>query len=233
MSRRYAVYFAPPAGSALEAFGRSWIGRDHVTGEPVEPPTLGGLSAGCQRAIAAFPRRYGFHATLKAPFELAPGRTREELLGALRAFARDRPRFVAPPLSLEGLSGFIAFKLSAPSPEMDALAAGCVAAFEPFRAPLALADIARRRASGLSARQDRYLMRWGYPYVMEEFRFHMTLTGRLEEPSRSVVLDALRPVTGDLTRAPLPVDAISLYEQPARDQPFLLTARFPLCPAAA
>lgn len=228
MSRRYAIYYPPPAGSPLEAFGRSWIGRDHVTSEPIEPPAVEGLSAARQRNITAFPRVYGFHATLKAPFELAPERTRAELVDALEDFARSRMRLEAPPLELQGLSGFIAFTLSAPAPEMDALAAACVESFEPFRAPPGEGERARRRASGLTPRQERYLGRWGYPYVMEEFRFHMTLTGRLEQPERTFVLDALRPLTRHLSEAPLPVHAIGLYEQPSRDEPFVLTRRFAL-----
>lgn len=227
MSRRFAIYFAAPEGSALEAFGRSWIGRDHVTGAPVEPPRVEGLSAARQREVAAFPRHYGFHATLKAPFELAPGRRRDELVTALAGFAGLRRPFAAPPVEVRALSSFIAFKLSARSVEMEALAADCVATFEPFRAPLRTVEIERRRAAGLSARQDRYLLAWGYPYVFEEFDFHMTLTGRLQDPERRQALDALRTLAAPLTGVPLLVDGVSLYEQPERDRPFRLTARFP------
>ena len=34
--------------------------------------------------------------------------------------------------------------------------------------------------SGLTDRQEALLTQWGYPYVMEEFRFHITLTGALD-----------------------------------------------------
>lgn len=225
--RRFAVYFAPPEGSRLEAFGRSWIGRDHVTGKAVEPPRIDGLSTARQREIAAFPRTYGFHATLKAPFELRERRTLAELFDAAAAFAASRSPFTAPPLAIQGLSGFIAFKLSEPSPEMDSLAADCVREFEDFRAPLRPADIERRRAGGLTDRQDRYMLAFGYPYVFEEFRFHMTLTGRLQDPERTVVLKALRDLARPLDGEALPVDAICLYEQAGRDAPFILTHRFP------
>ena len=125
------------------------------------------------------------------------------------------------------LSGFIAFMLGEPSGEMDRLAADCVRAFEPFRAALRAEDLERRLAGGLSEREQRYLLIWGYPYVFEEFRFHMTLTGRLDQPERSEVLDVLRALAAPIMSQPLVVDALSLYEQPSRDQPFLLTARFP------
>lgn len=225
--RRYAIYFAAPEGSALEAFGRSWIGRDHVTGQPVEPPTVPGLDPERQREVAAFPRHYGFHATLKAPFKLHPERTRDELIAALGEFARARRPFAAPPVEPMGLSGFIAFKLTDASPEMDELAADCVRAFEAFRAPLDDQDIRRRRASGLTPRQDEYLLKWGYPYVFEEFRFHMTLTGRLQDPERARVLEAVRKLARPIRDRPLRVDAISLHEQPAHAEPFCQTRRFP------
>jgi putative phosphonate metabolism protein len=227
VSRRFAIYYAPSEGSSLEAFGRSWIGRDHVTGNAVEPPRIPGLSAARQRELAAFPWTYGFHATLKAPFELREQRTRNELVDAATAFATGRQRFTAPPLEVQGLSGFIAFKLTQPSPEVDRLAADCVTAFEPFRAPLRPADLERRRAGGLTERQDRYMLSFGYPYVFEEFRFHMTLTGRLQDPERYAVLQELRALAAPLGGRALSVDAICLYEQASRDEPFVLTRRFP------
>jgi putative phosphonate metabolism protein len=225
--RRYAIYYAPAEGSALEAFGRSWIGRDHVTGAPIDPPVVPGLDAARQRQVSAFPRHYGFHATLTAPVELHPERTRDELVASLREFAAARKAFLGPPVAPMGLSGFIAFKLTGPCAPLHQLADDCVRSFEPFRAPLREDDVARRRAGGLTPRQVCYLVEWGYPYVFEEFRFHMTLTGRLQDPERSQVLDAVQKLAVPLIDQPLQVDAVSLYEQSARDEPFLLTARFP------
>ena len=48
-----------------------------------------------------------------------------------------------------------------------------------FRAPLNEAEIARRRPESLTPRQRDLLARFGYPYVMEEFQFHLTLSDRL------------------------------------------------------
>lgn len=225
--RRFAIYYAPPDDTALAAFGRRWIGRDHVTGAQVEPPAVPGLSGERQRALTAFPRHYGFHATLKAPFELHPERTRSQLITALLAFAAHRSPFEAPPVEPMNLAGFIAFKLTAPSAAMDRLAADCVRTFEPFRAPLRRQQIERRRSAGLTDRQEWNLVTWGYPYVFEEFRFHMTLTGPLDQPERDQVLALLRGLAAPILTQPLRVEAVSLYEQAADDQPFLLTASFP------
>jgi Protein of unknown function (DUF1045) len=126
------------------------------------------------------------------------------------------------------ISGFIACTLSAPSRPFEDLASDCVRALEPFRAPLSDEEIARRRQGGLTPRQDAYLLAWGYPYVFEEFRFHMTLTGRLQEPERSRVLAMLGARFEAIAGTALEVDAIAIYEQPDRDSPFLMSARYPL-----
>jgi Protein of unknown function (DUF1045) len=126
------------------------------------------------------------------------------------------------------ISGFIACTLSAPSRPLEDLASDCVRALEPFRAPPSDEEIARRRQGGLTPRQDAYLLEWGYPYVFEEFRFHMTLTGRLEEPLRGRVLAILQVRSKAIAGTPLSIDAIAVYEQPDRDRPFLMSARYPL-----
>ena len=227
MTRRYAIYFAPPPGSELEAFGRRWLGRDHVTGDLVESEAIDGLSGDHQQRITKSARHYGFHATLKAPFALREGYTGDELHKAAEQFALRRKIFEAPPLKLSSLSRWIALTLSTPSPEMDALAEDCVRDFEPFRAPLSDHDIERRRKNGLTPRQDGQLLAFGYPHIFEDFHFHMTLAGPLELPEKDKILDLLRDRAAPLENHPLLVDAIAIYEQPDRDQPFTQTARFP------
>lgn len=227
MSRRCAIYYAPPPGSELETFGRSWIGRDHLDGNPVEHLAIEGFAPEELETYTAFPRFYGFHATLKAPFALASGATVEALDDAVRAFAAGCRPFACPRLQVSGLSSFIALTLSARCPEMQMLADDCTRAFERFRAPLGDDELERRRAGGLSERQDEHLVRFGYPYVFEDFHFHMTLTGPLGEPEHSRVLEALCALARPITEAPFGVDAIAVYEQPDRATPFTLTRRYP------
>lgn len=223
---RWAVYFAPPVRGPLWAFAARWLGRDAASG--AEPGREGPLPAERLAAITAAPRRYGFHATLKPPFALAPGRDAAALHRAARRLAAGQRPFLAPPLELASLGGFLALTLSAPSPEMDALAAACVAGLDRFRAPPAPEELARRRAAGLTPEQEALLARWGYPHVMQAFRFHMTLTGRLEPAEREAVRTWLAPRLAPFCAAPLPVEAIALYRQPAPDAPFTLEATLPL-----
>ena len=77
---------------------------------------------------------------------------------------------------MELIGGFVAIVPATPSPGLDELAADCVTGFERFRLPMTAQERSRRLAAGLSQHQTANLERWGYPYVFEEFRFHMTLT---------------------------------------------------------
>ena len=202
---RYAIYYTPPPESALADFGAAWFAR----------------TAPCLDA----PRRYGFHGTLKAPFRLAAGTSEEELLAAVGELAATRAALCGPPLALAALAGFLALVPSAPFAELDGLAAECVAAFDRFRAPPTGAELARRRRAGLGPRQAALLLRWGYPYVMEAFRFHMTLTERLGpgELARERALAAA--LLGEALPA-LCIDALTVAAEPAQGASFRELRRF-------
>src|SRR5262245_28649656 len=109
---RYAIYFAPAAGSPLAQFGALCLGRDVATGEAKAQPRIDGLSPERWQTLTASPRRYGFHATLKAPFHLAEGRTREGLVDQLERFANLQRPFDAPGLRVARIADFLALVLS-------------------------------------------------------------------------------------------------------------------------
>jgi len=229
MIRRYAIYFAPPPVSALAELGAEILGRDPETGESRPQPRLDGLDPGRFHAITEDARHYGFHATLKAPFPLAEGVSGEALHAAAAALAAARPPAAGPALALASIGGFLALVPSSAAPEVHALADACVEAFDRFRAPLTAAELEQRRRSPLTPAQDRHLERWGYPYVFDEFRFHMTLTARLTDKAehervRALLAERTAPVCID----PLRIDAIAVYEQADRQSPFIVTGRYPL-----
>ncbi len=231
---RHAIYWAPPAGSPLARLGATWLGRDAETGEAVPRSVALDIDPAQAEALTDSPRFYGFHGTLKPPFALSPGHTAGALRDALTTFAACRPPLVLPPLSVTAIGPFIALIPSAPVPALDDLAAACVADLDTFRAPPDAADLARRQAAGLSERQAALLARWGYPYVMEEFRFHLTLTGPIVDATdRAAVLDALRDLCAPVCATPPPLDALALFHQPDWNAPFRLVARSPLGTALA
>lgn len=225
---RYAVYFAPPSDHLFARFGAAWLGRDALGGKPVPRPPLPGWIDTRLDAITAEPRRYGFHATLKPPFALAQGRSEEDLLDAIDALARTRGPVPLDSLGIASLGGFVALTLRARSGAVDALAAACVAELDRFRAPSDAAELARRRAAELTVRQSELLRLWGYPYVMDEFRFHMTLTGRLEAAERDALMAALAPHAAPALSQRLSIEDLCVFVEPAAGAPFTLRARFPL-----
>lgn len=226
MTSRYAVYFAPAAGGPLAEKAAAWLGRDAYSDTARARPPFPALADLDLDALTADPRSYGFHATLKAPFELAPGRSEAELLAFAETFAWGQDAFEAD-IAPQALGRFLAFRLTGPSAPMAALHAACVRDFEPFRAPLSDFDLARRRKSPLTPEQDERLVAWGYPHVFDDFRFHMTLTNSIrDEAVRERVLAALvdhfAPETGRYR-----FDGVAVFRQASREAPFTVAARFP------
>ncbi|WP_291297357.1 DUF1045 domain-containing protein [Elioraea sp.] len=223
---RYAIYFAPPRDHALWHAGCALLGRDPESGAALHLPSLPGIDPARVAAITDEARRYGWHGTLKPPFALAEGTDAAGLHEALVRFLAIQAPFPMPTLMLAPLSGFLAVIPAAPSEALASLAADCVRAFDAFRRPPSQAELARRRRSGLDEEEERNLARWGYPYVMERFRFHMTLSCKLDEPERSAVAAAIAPRLADALATPLLADAVALYGEPAPGAPFVLLARY-------
>jgi putative phosphonate metabolism protein len=222
---RYAIYYTAAPESALDRLGASLLGYDAHGGEDLPFPD--GLPSDW-RDLTQDPRKYGFHATLKAPIALAEGKAEAQLVAACELFADlVRPVPVIQPV-VDSISGFIAVVPAQPSAELELLAADATKAFDPFRAPLTPKDRARRNPDRLTQRQREYLERWGYPYVMEEFRFHMTLTGRLPAERRESVVAMLRNRFSATGIGHLGIDAIALCRQETADSRFRIIGRWQL-----
>jgi hypothetical protein len=232
---RVALYAAPRADDPLWAFGSSVIGYDAVSGERVASAPPLGLSRDVWDGLTADPRRYGFHATLKAPFRLARPDGLAELRAALRRFCGATAPLAPFRLEVKVLGEFLAL-VPAPAPfELSGFAASVVTSFDNFRAPLSEAERERRLAEKLDAGRLAYLERYGYPYVFEFFRFHMSLTGKvrdaqLREELRAALAEAFRRETGD---APFSLDALALFVQPEQGASFRIAHREALSGAPA
>jgi putative phosphonate metabolism protein len=224
---RYAVYFAPPQDSLLHELGSRWLGRDAWMGKPVDQPNVLGIGR-----MTMEPGRYGFHGTLKAPFALHDDKTPKALAQAVVALAEGEACFKVR-LKVGAISGFLALVPVESSPTLAALAARCVRELDAFRAPASEEELRRRRQTRLTPAQDRHLMDWGYPYVLDEFRFHMTLTERLDPPDLTRLAAAADAHFAPALRESITFAGLTLFVEAAPGAPFLATSYVPLSAAAA
>ncbi len=213
---RVAIYWAPAPGHALRRFGEDLLaGRRRPAG----------VAADDWDRLVAEPRRYGFHATIKAPFALADGVDLDRVLTVLARHARAERPFAMPALVVRRIGRFVALVEPVPQIALSGLAARTVVALEPLRGPLTPADRARRGVDALPPDARDRVERWGYPYVFEDFRFHMTLTGPLPDPDPGIA-DALgAEALADVGTDPLVVDALELVVEDRRGVPFRVAAR--------
>lgn len=230
MPERFGIYYAPSVTSPLWMLATQWLGRDAATGEAFEGIT-GGLPPERRFALSQSARRYGFHATLKAPIALDNGLKAQDVDAALKAFAGANAPIDIGPIVLRPIDGFLALVPDEQSPALTDFAAKCVADFDPLRAPLAEADRAKRLTSGLTPRQIELLDQYGYPYVFEQFRFHMTLTDRLQGTDHDVVFLAAQNWFAPILRQNLLLDRLVLFHEAEAGEPFTRLRDYPLTQA--
>lgn len=187
--QRLAIYHTPHPGSEIALSASAWLGRDVYGKKSSNPLTIDGLSALRQLDLVSTPAHYGFHATIKPPFQLKEQKTIESLKLRLRQFAGGWQSFVLPPLEVSFMHDFFCLRPSGPCPQLVKLVAEATHYFDDFRKSLSKDDLEKRRQAGLSPRQELLLRTWGYPYVLEEFRFHLTLTGKVTNEGEKKLLE--------------------------------------------
>ncbi len=218
---RYAIYFSPPGSDPLTETASRWLGRNAFSGEGFD-------DYASFADVTEEPRRYGFHATLKAPFELAEGIHESELVEAFSAFAASHAAFDIPEIVIGSLGPFFALVPATLHQPLQDFTADVVRHFEPFRAPLSERDIARRKPETLSESQRANLHRWGYPYVMDDFRFHVTLTGPVSEGRRQEMADILAETFSGFIHRPLTISGLGLFVEKERGEAFTVHSWQPL-----
>ena len=228
-SMRYAIYFAPSEHSVLWRFGSSVLGYDAASGQDVPFRPLSGIDMGRWPELSAEPRTYGFHATLKAPFRLAAGMTRDDLFEALEDMAPRQAPVVLEGLQVTRIGPFVALTPVGDATELNALAYRVASEIDVVRAPLSEAEMQKRLRSPLTERQRANLDRFGYPYVGEDFQFHMTLSGSLPGALQAPVAEALKAAYAeDVPVQTADIDALTVFEQPEPGARFRITERIPL-----
>ena len=208
MSDRFAIYFAPQRGSLLDQLADAWLKRADVA------------------PLAVSARRYGFHATIKAPMQLS--QDRKELEQALAQFTARRRPVALDALGPRLIDGFLALTTEPQPAALTNFAEEVVTAFEPFRMPLDAAERERRLKAPLTPRQVELVDRYGYPYVLEEFQFHMTLTDRLPGYLRGQMMAYARAWFAAALDQPVALDRLVLFREPTPGANFVRLQDYPL-----
>ncbi len=221
---RYALYYAPPEGAAWSDLATAWLGWDMVAGKNLPHPDAGEIDVD---TITARPRKYGLHGTIKPPFRLAEGTDRMGLQAAAQELSARLAPVKLDGLEVAQLGPFLALRPVGDTTALADLAAACVEGLDRFRAPAPEAELARRRARGLTDRQESHLQRWGYPYVMDDFRFHITLTRRLDATLLPSIERWLSARLGPLLPRPFIVSDFALVGE-AEDGRFHMIHRYTL-----
>ena len=152
------------------------------------------------------------------------------MLDALETYARKTEPVVVPRLVIGQIDGFFALLPSGGFAEIKSFAASVVEAFDRFRAPITEAEIERRNPETLSAEQFRNLCQWGYPYVFDAFRFHMTLSGRVSGDEAARVRAAIEEVFEPVLAEPVSIDGLAVFVEPDAGGPFNVLSRHALQP---
>jgi hypothetical protein len=228
-AHRYAIYYAPTALGTWWDAGSHWLGRCAARQYALRQPVIAGIEASQFQSLTSAPRRYGWHATLKAPFTLAANATPATLLEAVEQLASRQQSFDMPALQVARLGDFLALVPDARIVAIEELAQACVIDLHAFAESLSEVELQRRRKARLTAEEEALLLRWGYPHVLDHFRFHCSLTGPLSGLNAKTInamQDAAQAYFGLLPSHRF--DCISVFVEPLAGGDFALLQQFPL-----
>ena len=216
MFKRYTIYFVPKG--TLAKFGRAWLGWDCRKGQYISLENAFAEPLADREHYTKKPQKYGLHATLKAPFRLQATQSETALRSAFRGFCNHQKPTASGNLMLSERGGFLSLRPQMQSAALFELGKHCLEAFDPFRAPLEQSDLDRRRNARLSPRQNQFLHQWGYPYVLQEFQFHITLTSLLSILQRETIIPALKNLLAHELERPFIIAYLALIGEDRNGQ---------------
>lgn len=230
MTTRYALYYAPAADAPLWSLASHWLGRDARNNQTLAQPSLARVNARDLNRFTSTPRHYGFHATLKPPMRLAAGISEEQLMSAVAEQASQVQAFDLPGLECKIMGNFLALRLTEECYAMNALAQRLVVELDELRAPATELEKQKRLAKPLTARQLANFHSYGYPYVLDDFRFHLTLSSSLPELYLHDLMADAQDYFAEALKRPQRVEQVALYQQQdsEQDTPFVLVKEFAL-----
>ena len=220
---RYAIYFAPRLDSVWWNAGSEWLGRCSFREEAINqcyPPSIAPEKF---LQLTASPRRYGWHATMKAPFVLRGDADFNQLKNKLSLICEQFKAFELPKLHVTRLDDFLALTPVGDTTEISRVERACVTELHELAAPLPPDELLRRRTAGLSLAKDSMLLRWGYPHVLDYFRFHMSLTGPLRDCSELQIQSLINFASEKFDALPnCQFESLAIFAEPERGADFVL-----------
>ena len=225
---RYAIGFTPSVCDPLTYAAADWLGRNPYSDALCEQPHVAGFSTGEFAYLTAAPRRFGFHGVLRPLFHLAEGMSEADLLYALMRFTSELSPVSAGRLTVQLKESCFMLAPAIASAEVNALAAAILQRFEPFRAMLSDDEIERRDPDRLTAVQFANLHRWGDPFVLDEYQFHMTVTGPVPAPSQLRMATALQAFFEPFCFTSLEINSLALFVEPGAGAPMRVHSQHPL-----
>lgn len=209
---RLAIYFTPSPDSPLGKAGASWFGRDITSTSYGGQLTPQEMDEARFKEITSTPFHYGFHGTIKPPFQLASGTTRLSFYALLEHVVSTIKPIILPELQLSEIDNFLCLTETHPTKELQLLAKKIVTTFDHFRREPTRQELTRRRLANLTPKQELMLMNWGYPYVLDEFRFHLTLTNKIKnQVEKQLIMSHATTVFPKKICQNIPFDGLSVF----------------------
>ena len=223
--KRYAIYYVPSENSELDLFGKCWLGWDPYKGVETTKSDLSKLPSFKKfSSLVLTPKQYGFHGTIKAPFRLKNEYTYNDLENKVREISKQIHSFYFDQLIIKKLGNFIGL-IPTNNLKINAVSNKFVEELDYLRDELSESEIKKRKPHKLTSNQKQMLFKWGYPYVFDEFKFHLTLTSKLNVVEIDDVLRSLQNILKQVNLNKISFNNICIFGQKS-DEKFYFVQRF-------
>ena len=223
--KRYAIYYVPSENSELDLFGKCWLGWDPYKGVETTKSDLSKLPSFKKfSSLVLTPKQYGFHGTIKAPFKLKNEYTYNDLENKVREISKQIHSFYFDQLIIKKLGNFIGL-IPTNNLKINAVSNKFVEELDYLRDELSESEIKKRKPHKLTSNQKQMLFKWGYPYVFDEFKFHLTLTSKLNVVEIDEVFRSLQNILKQVNLNKISFNNICIFGQ-KNDEKFYFVKRF-------
>ena len=224
---RYAIYFSPYPDTFLDKVGSRWLGWNPKKGKITNHSKIKNPKFVDLKSITEKARIYGLHGTLKAPFVLKEKYSYKDLISDVELISKRHRKFIIRNLVLKKLGSFYALVPERSTKALKSLADDCVSSLDKFRKPPSSTELEKRRSNGLDFQEEVNLKKWGYPYVFNKYKFHITLTGEIRLGEEKNIRETIELNFQKVIGYPLPFLDICLFGQ-RDDRYFCELKRFSL-----